>query len=76
MSFFGLFRRSSKSPTPEEADEASRMDERRRASEKELADARGEFRNKVQTIQSHSRRLQIMAGALALREGYDAKDDE
>jgi hypothetical protein len=67
MSFFSLFRK-----TPPDADLCARN----AASEQELAQARGDFRNQVQTIQSHSRRLQVMAGALALREGYDAQDDE
>lgn len=67
MRFLGLFRSN-----PADAD----FLERRRTAESELAQARGEFRNQVQTIQSHSRRLQIMAGALALREGGDAPDDE
>lgn len=67
MRFLRLFRNN-----PADADLA----ERRRSSENELAQMRGDFRNQVQTIQSHSRRLQLMAGALALREGGDAPDDE
>lgn len=67
MRLFGLF---GKTPLDPE------LEARRVASERDREEVKGDYRNKVQTIQSHSRRLQIMAGALALREGYDAQDDE
>lgn len=39
--------------------------------DRRIAKESGDLRNKIQTIQSHSRRLTVMAGALALKGEYD-----
>jgi len=62
MNILTLFRR-----TPPDPSEVARA----RDTERELSEARGDLRNKVQTIQSHSRRINVMAGALGLKEAYD-----
>lgn len=48
-------------------------EKRARETERQIEQERGEQRNRVQTIQSHSRRLNLMAGALALKEQYDGE---
>jgi len=47
------------------------LEARRAETERSLKQERGDLRNQVQTIQSHSRRLKVMAGALELMEASD-----